>query len=153
MKKLKTLGLLLVLMIGTTTFAQKALVVELRDGSSTTLSLSETPRITFSGERMSIFSSAASMDFLRSDIKNYHFVDTPSSIDETIAPSQAVIESNTLKVSGVAPNTAITLYAVNGVVVKHAVATAGHCTITLNDLTAGLYIVTYNNTTFKFLKK
>lgn len=153
MKKIKTLILLLVLMIGTTTFAQKALVVELRDGSSTTISLSEAPRITFAGEQMSIISSTTSMDILRSDIKNYHFIDAPLSIDETTAPSQAVIENNTLTVSGVAPNTTITFYTVSGVVVKHAVATDGHCTITLNDLPAGLYIVTYNNTTFKFLKK
>ena len=158
MKKLKTLTLLLLLTFSATAFAQSTLVIELRDGSNATFLLSEMPRITFAGEEMNINSSTNAIDFLRSDVKKYHFteepvIDTPASIADTAVEPKSIIEHNTLAVSGVAPNTKITLCTTNGVVVKHAVATDGNCTIPLNSLSTGLYIVTYNNTTFRFLKK
>ena len=94
------------------------------------------------------------MEFERGDVKNWHFVDNLSSID-AIADKDAefAVNGNALVISGVKDNTAITLYNVNGVVVKQSAVDGDICTIPLNGLSAGLYIVTYNNTTFKFLKK
>ena len=154
MKHLKPLILFLLFFVGVNAFAQNTLVVDLRDGSSATFLLAEKPCVTFVGRQMNIVSSSASMEFERGDVKNWHFVDNLSSI-VAIADKDAefAVNGNALVISGVKDNTAITLYNVSGVVVKQSAVDGDICTIPLNDLSAGLYIVTYNNTTFKFLKK
>ena len=153
MKHLKPLLLLLLFFAGATAFAQSALVVDLRDGSSATFLLDEKPRVTFAGRQINIVSLYASMEFERSDVKNWHFTDNYTSIDVVDLDAKFTVDGKTLVINGVKDGTAITLYNVSGVVVRQSTAIAGICTIPFDDLPVGLYIVTYNNTTFKFLKK
>ena len=136
-----------------TAFAQSTLVVELRDGSNATFQLAEKPRVTFVGEQLNIVSSSASMEINRSDVKNWHFESATTSVDDMAVEEKATLDGNTLIISVITENTAITLYTVSGAVVKCSTANDGICTIPLDDLTAGVYFVTYNNTTFKFFKK
>ena len=143
----------MLLFVGMTAFAQSALVVELRDGSSATFLLAEKPRVTFAGEQMDIVSLSASMEINRRDVKNWHFSALPTSIDNAAVDAKAMLEENNLVISGITEETTITLYTVSGAVVKRSTVINGNCTIPLDDLTVGLYLVKYNNTTFKFLKK
>ena len=153
MKHLKLLLSFMLLFVGATAFAQNALVVELRDGSSATFLLADKPRVTFAVEQLNIVSPSASMEFNRSDIKNWHFASAPTSIEDVTVDAKATLEGNNLVITGITEDTAITLYTVSGAVVKRSAAINGNCTIPLDDLTAGLYLVKHNNTTFKFLKK
>ena len=153
MKHLKLLLSFMLLFVCATAFAQSALVVELRDGSSATFLLAEKPRVTFAGEQMDIVSSSASMEINRSDVKNWHFESATTSVDDITVEAKATLDGNTLIISGITENTAITLYTVSGAVVKRSTVNDGICTIPLDGLTAGVYFVTYNNTTFKFFKK
>ena len=131
-----------------------SLVVELRDGSHANFLLADKPKITFTVEQMSIVSENLSMEFERSNVKKYHFAsDASTGICDTPAESTAVVENNTLIISGVADGTAITICNVNGAIVKQTTAVAGSCTLTLSDLANGFYLVRNNNTAFKFLKK
>lgn len=152
MRKTKTLIMLLLLM-GAPLFAQKTLVVELRDGSSASVALGEKPVLTFAGGQMSVVSSLASMEFKRSDVRKYHFVDGASSIVEQPVVQQPAIVDGVLIVEGLAEDVVVAVHNVGGVVVRQGVATAGCCEISLHDLAAGVYIVEYNNIAFKFLKK
>ena len=93
------------------------------------------------------------MEINRSDVKNWHFESATSSVDDITVEAKATLDGNTLIISGITENTAITLYTVSGAVVKCSTANDGICTIPLDGLTAGVYFVTYNNTTFKFFKK
>lgn len=156
MKKCKILFLLLVF------FCLRAaagvdniiLVVELNDGSHANFLLADKPKITFSVEQMNIVSENLSMEFERSDIKMYRFAgDASAAVCNTPAESKAVVENNTLILSGVADGTAITICSVNGAIVKQSTSVAGRCTLPLYDLANGYYLVRYNNTAFKFLKK
>ena len=153
MKHLKLLLSFMLLFVCATAFAQSALVVELRDGSSATFLLAEKPRVTFAGEQMDIVSSSASMEINRRDVKNWHFSALPTSIDNAAVDAKAMLEENNLVISGISEETTITLYTVSGAVVKRSAVINGNCTIPLDGLTAGVYLVKYNNTTFKFLKK
>ena len=129
------------------------LVVELRDGSATNFLLADKPKVTFTAEQMNIVSCAFSMEFDRADVKNFHFVnDDATSVEAPMEPN-AKVEGNTLMLSGIDDGTAIVIYNTSGLPVKHAVAVGGNCTVSLDDIASGLYIVTFNNTTFKFLKK
>ena len=153
MNYLKLFLLLIMLFVGANASAQSTLVVELRNGSKAVFLLAEKPCVTFAGEQLDIVSSSASMEFNRSDVKNWHFADTASSVENIMAEAKATLDGNSLVVIGVTDDTAITIYTVNGVAAKRSVAINGTCTIPLDDLSAGVYILKYNNTTFKFLKK
>ena len=153
MKHLRLFLLFMLFFATATAFAQSTLVVELRDGSNATFQLAEKPRVTFVGEQLNIVSSSASMEINRSDVKNWHFESATTSVDDITVEAKATLDGNTLIISGITENTAITLYTVSGAVVKRSTANDGICTIPLDGLTAGVYFVTYNNTTFKFFKK
>ena len=130
------------------------LLVELRDGSTVNFLLADKPKITFTAQLMSIVSETFSMDFDRSNVKMYRFVcDDFSTSVETPVESKAKVENNTLLLSGVNDGTAIVIYNANGMVVKQAAAVDGNCSVSLDGLATGAYIVTFNNTTFKFLKR
>ena len=130
------------------------LLVKLRDGSTANFLLADKPKITFTAHLMSIVSETFSMDFDRSNVKMYRFVcDDVSTSVETPVESKARVKNNTLLLSDVNDGTAIVIYNANGMVVKQASAVNGNCTISLDGLATGTYIVTFNNTTFKFLKR
>ena len=154
MKKYRLILLLLMLFAaGASSFAHNILVVAMRDGSSAKFMLESKPKITFVGDVMKIVSSGSSMEFIRSDVKNYHFDSEGTAVNETVAESNVSFEGNVLVVSGVAENMPVTVYSSAGVVVKQTVVIDGSCSISLDDLATGLYIVTFNNMTFKFLKR
>ena len=130
------------------------LLVKLRDGSTANFLLADKPKITFTAQLMSIVSETFSMDFDRSNVKMYRFVcDDVSTSVETPVESKARVKNNTLLLSDVNDGTAIVIYNANGMVVKQESAVDGNCTISLDGLATGTYIVTFNNTTFKFLKR
>ena len=144
---------MLLLFVVVTASAQSALVIELRDGSNATFLLAEKPCVTFVGELLNIVSSSVSMELKRGDVKNWRFSGTPSSVENVAEDAKVTLEDNALLVSGVTDGAAIVLYTVGGVVVKRSEVIEGGCTILLDDLSAGVYIVKYNNTVFKFIKK
>ena len=129
------------------------LVVELRDGSATNFLLADKPKITFTAQQMNIVSESFSMEFDRSDVKNFHFVKDAATSVETLVKPDAKVVDNTLLLNGVDEGTVIVIYNANGMVVKQAATVDGNCSVSLDGLATGTYIVTFNNTTFKFLKR
>ena len=145
--------LLLVAFKASATADNTVLVVELRDGNTANFLLADKLKITFTAEQMNVVSCAFSMEFDRVDVKNFHFVnDDATSVEAPVEPN-AKVEGNTLMLSDIDDGTAIVIYNTSGLPVKHTVAVGGNCTVSLDDIASGLYIVTFNNTTFKFLKK
>ena len=153
LRYLCTVLLLLVTFKASASADNTTLVVELRDGNTAKFLLADKPKITFTAELMSVVSESLSMEFDRSDIKKYRFVKEVSTFVEAIAGSKAVVENNTLIVSGVSNDVVVTIYNSNGMFVKKAAAIDGVCSISLNNLATGSYRVTFDNTLFKFLKK
>lgn len=154
LRRLLTVLLLLVAFKASAAADNTSLVVELRDGSTANFLLADKPKITFTAQLMSIVSETFSMDFNRGDVKMYRFVcDDVSTSVETPMESNAKVENNTLLLSGVNDGTAVVIYNANGMVVKQDLAVDGNCSVSLDGLAAGVYIVTFKNTTFKFLKR
>lgn len=153
LRRLLTMLLLLVAFKASATADNTVLVVELRDGNTANFLLADKLKITFTAEQMNVVSCAFSMEFDRVDVKNFHFVnDDATSVEAPVEPN-AKVEGNTLMLSDIDDGTAIVIYNTSGLPVKHTVAVGGNCTVSLDDIASGLYIVTFNNTTFKFLKK
>ena len=146
--------LLLIAFKASATSDNTTLVVELHDGNTANFLLADKPKITFTAQLMSIVSDAFSMDFNRSDVKMYRFVN--EDVTTSVKPAEkadAKVSDNTFLLSGVDAGTAIVIYNANGMVVKRATSVDGGCSISLDGLAVGTYIVTFNNTTFKFLKR
>ena len=154
LRRLLTVLFLFVFFKASATSDNTTLVVELHDGNTANFLLADKPKITFTAQLMSIVSDAFSMDFDRSDVKMYRFVneDVTTSVKPAVK-ADAKVSDNTFLLSGVDAGTAIVIYNANGMVVKRATSVDGGCSISLDGLAAGTYIVTFNNTTFKFLKK
>ena len=154
LRRLLTVLLLLVAFKASAAADNTSLVVELHDGNTANFLLADKPKITFTAQLMSIVSETFSMDFDRSDVKMYRFVneDVTTSVKPAVK-ADAKVSDNTFLLSGVDAGTAIVIYNANGMVVKRATPVDGGCSISLDGLAAGTYIVTFNNTTFKFLKR
>ena len=156
MKHLKHLLIVLLLLIPFKAHAYEynTLVVEMHDGSTTNFRLIHKPRITFTNGLMKIVSEQFSMEFTRTNVRKYHFTeDTPTAIEEILKESNTTIEGDMLVVTGVPENEIIAIYTTNGILVKQDTSRDGCCSIYLDYLSYGTYIVTFNNTTLKFLKK
>lgn len=142
--------MLLLFAISASASERVALVVELRDGSVTRIFLADKPRITFASGLMNIVSDALSLEFDRRDVRKYHFVKENTDSIRGIEEPKVSVVNNTIVISGV---TAVGIYDSNGMLMKHTAITSDAFSISVNDLSTGIYIVTFNNTTFKFLKK
>lgn len=130
------------------------LVLEMCDGSTANFLLAEKPKITFSGDSIRIVSEFCSVGFSRNNVRKYHFCEQVTvAVAGTFPESKATLEGNTLVISGVPENTTVTIYTTGGTVVKRVTAIDGKCSVFLNELVAGHYIVSFYNTTFKFLKR
>ncbi len=73
MRKIRLTIFLLLMLLSPYAMAQNNLVVYLNDGSSATFPLPENPEITFAGENFKVISSTATIELLRSDVKDFRF--------------------------------------------------------------------------------
>lgn len=152
--KLFFTALLLLISVKVSASDDTTLVFEMRDGSIANFLLTEKPTLTFSGEFIKIVSEYCSAEFPRNSIRKYHFCNqAPTAVTETLLKSTVALDDNILVICDLPENTVIKIYTVGGVLAKSATVNAGNCSVSLDDLVAGLYVVSYNNTTFKFLKK
>ena len=157
MKFLKYLltAFLLLFVVNISAVERTTLIVDMRDGSHATVALLEQPTITFDGEMMKIVSTRSTIEFKRTDVKRYRFHrrEITSVEDQPVASPQATIAENTVYISGVADGTVVTVYTTSGTAVCSGIASGEECTVSLDSLPSGLYIVIYNDTTIKFFKR
>ena len=155
MKNIKYLlaALLLLIVVRGTASDNIALVLEMLDGRTFSLLLAEKPTVTFTNGNIKIVSECCIVEVPRKNVRKYHFSKQPPTSVAVVHEAEVALENNVLVVSDVPENTQITIYAMDGRLVKMITAIGGNCSISLNELSAGLYLVSFNNTTFKFMKK
>lgn len=134
---------------------QTTLIVNLRDGTVASFELSEKPRITFTADEMQVISSTGETTFMRTDIKNYLFGATTTVIDKiTTDDSIFTVKENMLTLVGLPAGSAVTIFTTEGICVVNGQANDdGNFTHSLNSLSAGIYLINYNNRTIKYLRK
>ncbi|MBR7167121.1 MAG: T9SS type A sorting domain-containing protein [Bacteroidaceae bacterium] len=135
---------------------KNTLVVHLTDGTSVGFLLAERPRVTFAGDSLRIVSSVAEAAVLRSEVRRFEFVaDAASSVfDVPTVSSECVISENQLSVSGLSSGATVRLYSLDGHLLRTAGASdAGVASLSTDGLSAGVYVINFNSTTLKFLKK
>lgn len=145
MKKISVLFLLL-LSAAVGRAAGMSLRINLNDGRSETYSLDEHPRISFDESNMLVGSDKLSTSYSRSEVMSFDFVKTPTSaVDASIAEETVYsLKDNVFTCEG----RTITVYSAGGTAVA-----AGEGSVSLESLARGLYIITVNNKSIKYIKR
>ena len=136
--------------------AQNCMVIDLSDGSTAHFALAEKPVITYSGENIKAVSATATIEVARSQVRSIRFEEEESNtaVGEIATENAAITANgNTITIEGIADGTRVTIFSIGGQAVATATATGGSCTICTDEFSAGIYIINYNNTTIKYLKK
>lgn len=158
MKKHLLLLLLLLcsFMTGTQVKAQNKLVIYLNDGNTACFELSEHPKITFSGDSLCVVSPTTTIEIARIAVKNFTFEeseDYETSIDTPHNDVSITTSENSITLKGLTDGEVITVYGIDGKVITKSIAVDGNCTIVLDNLSSGIYLININTTTIKYLKK
>ena len=158
MKKLLSLFILLCFSVSIFAEGKDVLSVIMKDGTSVYFLLAEKPLITFQDDNVKIVSETDEVMMKRTLVERFEFVaDMPTSIDdveEEALRGQFELTGNAVVVNGLADGCKVGLYSINGQAVMSAVAGENGCAIlSLEALPAGIYLVNYNDTTIKFIKR
>lgn len=147
------------LFIFTISYAQRraeSLIIKLLDGESISFVLDECPKITFSGTEMIMTSELYETSYPLAELDNYKFgFKDASQIKNVESASEKVFQTeNMIIISGLNPQTDISVYSVNGISLFSAMADKhGEATVNLSGLPHGIYIVKYGNKSTKIQKK
>ena len=136
----------------------KTLSVIMNDGTSVYFLLDEQPRVTFVDDAVKIVSTTNETTIKRSLVKKFEFVDEiPTSVNEVeeeVAADRFELTGNSICIEGLAPGCAVRLYSIRGEMLVSAVADDnGSLTLSFESLPSGVYVVNYNETTIKFMKR
>ena len=91
-------------------------------------------------------------------MNKFEFVDEiPTSVNEVekeVAADRFELTGNSICIEGLAPGCAARLYSIRGEMLVSAVADDnGSLTLSFESLPSGVYVVNYNETTIKFMKR
>lgn len=123
-----------------------ALKVSLTDGNSEIYSLSEKPKISFSGEDMLITSSTVSTTYARSTVSAITFQEISTSIANVKEGNNTIYRFNNDKFE--AEGTEISVYSTSG-----ALVAKGKDAVSLQSLQPGVYVVKAGKQSIKINKK
>ncbi len=136
--------------------AYRSIVVQRVDGTEVTVNGEKGLTLVFTDDEMRFTTPTSQyMAFALSDVKGWRFSaqkgDTQwSGIDDAESDSSVKVDysSNSIVLSGLPAGSIVALNALNGVLLYRAEASA-ELTVDLSGLPAGLYLLTYNDTTLK----
>ncbi len=130
------------------------LFIQVRDGSTRQYLLSSKPVITFQDNLCHVNGDGVSADFDMADIEYVKILEN-SSVSETINDIKIDLrDPNFVKIFGLPEGENITLYNLNGFILKEAKSDSfGFCELEIHDLSTGVYIITSKKSTFKIYKK
>ncbi len=140
---------------------KSVLSVLMKDGTNVCFYLSEQPLVKFAGDDVRIVSTTEEATVPRALVDHFEFLDKmPSAIEEIeVADDKAirnhvVLSDDRVSVSGLSVGGSVRLFSLRGQQLSVTVAdTDGHAHLSLQALPAGIYLINYNETTIKFVKR
>lgn len=154
---LMTLGLLGLGAVGAEAQSTvKGIVIETATGERTEYALTETPKLTYDGNTVTLTTTKVSVDFTATDIVKVVLTDiSATGIDAAETMQGKVLLSNDeVRMSGLVAHETVQLYNIGGVLLSTWQASNnGDLTITLSDLQRGVYIIKANHQSFKVTRK
>lgn len=134
---------------------RNALVVHLKDGTSTTFLLDDEPRATFSNGALKVVSSSLSMEFPREEVLRftYGYSDAKGMSMLPAESFSGVIENDVFSLSGLNGDVPVRLFSVDGKLLSEVRTNGdGKVNIPLDAYPAGVYVLQSKGFIHKFTK-
>lgn len=161
MKKL--LLLLILFSFSATMFAdgKDVLSVLMKDGTSVYFLLAEKPLITFRNDEVKIASESDEAVIKRTSVERFEFVaEIPAGIEDVKELEEDAVRENfeltgdAICITGLNAGCKVQLFSINGQTLMSDIAgEEGRVVFSLEALSPGIYLVNYNETTIKFIKR
>ena len=103
---------------------------------------------------MKVVTSKSSVEIPRSEVVKYYFNEATTSVQDFVDSDVMVsnISDNTIVFKGLPDNTHVRVFTTNGQCVANKVS-GNDGYLLINNPESGIYIISYNNNTFKYLVK
>lgn len=154
----KTLCLLLLAFVSCSSIVAKStinLAVCTKDGLKVLYALEEKPKITFTDTELVITTKGVEIAYALSDVNllTYENGET-TGITNLYDDASFKLDGNAIVFSKLKAKDIVSLYSINGTLVfKKTVTVDGEYAVSLNDIETGVYVVSVNGLTYKFMKK
>lgn len=153
----KILATFLILLSSLAVNAANYLTVTDADGSKTSFVLTQKPVVSFTTSSLRLVAGNDTIDYPLSQYRSFALTDdnetTGISATKRLKASPLFSFGNTLRGSGLEPNSTVALYSVSGQLLKQSrVSANGTVSIPLEGL-KGVVVVKAANKSFKFIKK
>lgn len=130
-----------------------SLVVTLADGTTTSYELYTRPRVTFINDSVKIVSPTVFAEYLATNVLRFNYHVAATAIEKTTAGSEFSRQGEYLVFGGNVSADDVKLFTANGMAVPVTLtATGGSLRLRVTSLQRGVYLVSINGKTFKFMK-
>ena len=131
-------------------------VIEMKTGEKIEYFLTDTPQLKHNDERVLLTTKKTNVEYETSRIAKVYFSESVNSGIKDLKTSETVIQLSpeSIHFSGFSPNESIQILSLNGNVYRSlSVSNDGSLTISLSDLSIGVYIIKSTNQSFKITRR
>jgi hypothetical protein len=137
----------------------KSAVISFIDDTQVTVNLKSDMEFSFSNDSLKITAENVDLEYSFDDVQNWTY--SHDAVDERPLKTATVEndqkpeiawEGNALTFNGLQTQSQVSLFSVNGQLID-AYQCDGNTVLSLDKYPSGMYLITVNNTTFKFRKK
>ena len=136
--------------------AKQVLMLELRDGSRVAYYLESRPKVTFSGSDLCLSTFDVEVSYPFDEVHKYTFeIVDPTAVSAPSGGSSAVqVHSDGVRFSGLSSGAEVSVYAADGrrVLVRRA-GSDGSCSVSLEAMPAGVYVIQYGKSNLKMMRR
>ena len=130
-----------------------ALVLHHADGKTTEVELYTMPRVQMEADKMIITSQGVSQEFAKADVVRFTYKGVSTGINTMKPETRYRIDEDQVTFYGISTADRIRIYNTGGVQIPVRLAADGKdVVLSLTQLPSGVYLVTINGRTFKFIR-
>ncbi|MBR1388892.1 MAG: T9SS type A sorting domain-containing protein [Prevotella sp.] len=155
MKKLFILAVLAgLLMPAAKVLAQgQTLVLHHADGKTSEVELFTMPRIQLTADKMIITAQGTSLEYAKTDVVRFTYKGVGTGISNVGPETRYRIDQDRVTFFGISSTDRVSVYNAGGVQIPVRLSSDGHdAVLSLADLPQGVYLVTINGKTLKFIR-
>lgn len=131
----------------------QALVLQHADGSTTEVELYTKPKVTFEGDRLHVKSSVINLDYQVGDVVCFYYKGKGTGINNILQEADYEQRDEQLVFHNIKSEDNVAVYNLNGIRVPVRITFSdGNASLPLSSIPAGVYLLSGNGKTVKFMK-
>ena len=146
--------LLLIFLLGSSKLSAHNFVVWLTNGQCVYYSVDQKPKVIAENNMLVLQTTLERVEYSLGDVHKYTIESRSNDIDEVVLKPEFSHTPGCITLSGLDTNAVVTVYDVNGRIVKTLTADgSGTAVVSTVDFASGIYILRTGNTSIKIAKK